>query len=284
MNSDTVYETYKDDNDPILDTKSFELDKSIKLLARIEGVPFYQTNLNGLLAVTIEKIENLQNRKKISDDNLRCILPIDPYKFRWLIKKEKYKSLVLNPFLNIPNGAGLGLISKLYQQPIPELVAIDDYIMSLVQLSDAKRYTIFFLGGTLTSLDTLINNLKRSYPNLRTVGKYHANIKHTEISKKVKEGIIKSNPNIVLLGLSYKKSLDFILKYEEEFKKTKIIFLILGDDFNTLINKRKFLSTFFKTRYLEWFWKIIKNPFLWYRFFSVLILLFMAIKVFFKKK
>ena len=279
-----VYETYKDDVDPILTTKLLELEKTTKLLARIQGIPFYQTDLNGLLALSIEKIEAIQEQKKHISEDIKCILPIDPYRFVWLTKKEKYTDVIKNSLLNIPDGGGISFVSRLFNQEITSLVAIDDYVMSIIQLCNIKRYTIFFLGENNTSLETLVSNLKKSYSNLPTVGKYAANIKNPNISEKIKEGIMKSNPNIVLLGASYKKSLDFILKYQATFSKSRTIFIILGSDFKRLTDKRKLIPSFFIERNLIWLWNIIKNPFIWYRFFFVLYFFFLGFKKIFKKR
>ncbi len=269
MISTPIYQTNKEDNDPVLDLETSRISKTSSMTVSLFGFTFYRVTLKNLVSITLQKIGQLSKTKRKVRSNLNCVFPFDPLLLMQFRKGNLYKKINDSGFLNLPIGAGIQWMSRRFKKEIPETISISDYTMNLIRLAEAKAYSIFLFGGKHASIEKLFFNLKRFYPGLQIVGRHHARLNEEELET-VTKAIVKANPHIILVGIEYKKSIDWMLKQEQNLINSDSVIVHLGEDISILTGEKKNAPSFFKKRNLVWLWSICKNPLSWFRFFTVI--------------
>ncbi len=257
------YNTNKTNNDPILESRNTKANFVLKKPKNYLGFPFFQTNLMGLLDITLHKLESNSQRKSVEP---LYILPIDPYQLIRLRLNKKYTEIAQASFINLPVGSGICWMSRVLGNPIPSIVPTVSYVMSLLRLAEAKNYSIFLIGGSQRGSEKLFFNLKHAFPNLLIMGRHHGEIIDEE-AKLIRQAWNKIKPDIILMDLGNVRGLNWMKNYKSEFNSSIVV--NMSNEFNVLAGFKKAPPNFFKKKHLVWFWNIFKNPFLWYRFFSV---------------
>ena len=220
--------------------------------------PFYQANLQDLLAISLNKMEAVADKKNTMDAIPLYVLPIDPYRLMWLKSKKQYADIAQSSFINLPAGSGILWMSKMLANPIPELTTVVSYVMNLLRLAEAKNYSVFLVGGTPRGSEKLFFNLKHAFPNLLIVGRHHGEIPK-EKNKHICQAIKKMNPRIILMDLGDKGGIEWMKDYKYEFGDSLVI--DMPNEFNILTGFKKSSPAFFKQYHLVWLWNICKKPF-----------------------
>ncbi len=253
----TAYNTNKRDDDPILESMGVRDSTLLKKPKKYLSFPFYQANLQDLLAISFDKMEAVAARKNKTNATPLYVVPIDPYRLMWLKSKKQYANIIKSAFINLPVGSGLLWMSKILANPIPELTTVVSYVMSLLRLAEAKNYSIFLVGGTSRSSEKLFFNLKHAFPNLLIVGRHHCRTPKKK-SEQIRQAIEKMNPQIVLMDLGHKGGLEWMKNYKHEFGNSLVI--DMPNEFDILTGFKKSPPNFFKQSHLVWLWDICKNP------------------------
>lgn len=251
----------KEDDDPILDYQNIETEKILSVT--LGGFPFKHATLPEIVSLSLKQIDN--NRGLNSESPY--VFFMDPYRFVWMKNRKKYRSLAKNAFLNIPSGAGMIWMSKMLQKPLPELIPSVSYVMNMIRVAQAKKFNIFIVGGQDENLDKLAFNLKRSFPHLQIVGKHHGYLKKNGMERVVM-ALQKTQPHIILLGIGWKKEVEFILKNKERLSNSFII--PLGGILDILSGKRKKAPNLITNKNLVWLYRIINKPYRWGRIISAI--------------
>ncbi|MCS6984470.1 MAG: WecB/TagA/CpsF family glycosyltransferase [Leptospiraceae bacterium] len=263
-NSEEIHtmETHKEDNDPILEYKNIDTSHLNKFY--LGPVAMLAANTGELVAYTFQTMEEMRNKP---NGGPYVVLPLDPYRLQWLKRRKKYHPLLKEIFLFLPEGAGLGFLAKAEGHNIPEKTSGIGYTMSLIRLAQAKNFTVFLVGTKDEILDRLVVNLKRSYPQLRLVGKHHGYWR-SEGKMRVVEALRKTEPHIILLGIGFHRGLRWIAENRERLGRSVLI--NLGGDMDVLAGVRKKAPDSWATNGYSWLWRSLHNPLRWYRLFWVL--------------
>lgn len=259
--------TSKDDEDPILELRDVDMEKIENNKMSLADVPFYAASTKELLALTLHRLEAIRDNNKTGTFyGVNYILPLNPYTFSKMRKSRRYFYLTRESFINLPAGAGMVWMSKRLKKPLPETVRTIAYVMSLIRLANAKEYTIFIVGSKYEILDKLASNLHRSFPNLRLVGKHHGYLKG-EGHQRIMEALQKTDPHIILLGMGYKKELQWISQNKHVLGNCVLV--NVGGSLDILAGIRKKAPAKIELSGYTWLWRIVNNPFRYFRIFTV---------------
>lgn len=102
------------------------------------------------------------------------------------------------------DGAGVILGARLLGKTIPERITYADWYWRLVELAEAKDYSLFFLGAKPGVADRAAEALRRRYPRLRIVGVHDGYFDMTPGSADNEALISQINaaaPDIVTVGM-----------------------------------------------------------------------------------
>ncbi|MDH5717506.1 MAG: WecB/TagA/CpsF family glycosyltransferase [Spirochaetia bacterium] len=258
--------TNKEDNDPILEYKQISTSDIIQKKINIGYIPFYRTDINGILSITLHKLEEMRENKYPIKLGVQHVLPIDPYKFIHIHRYKKYLSVAKTSFINLPSASGMLWMSRMLKRELPQTITTVSYAMSLLRLAHAKEYTIFLVGTSQPILEKLYLNLNRSFPNIRIVGRHHGFLKGVA-KQRVLEALKKTDPHIILLGLGFKNEMKWI--YENKGNLGNCILVSMNGYLDILAGARKKNPNFVETREYGWLWRAINRPHRWPRLFSI---------------
>lgn len=248
----------KEDDDPILDYQNINTENISSV--RIGGFPFYRASLPELVSMSLKQIDNTRKNSLSAP----YVFFMDPYRFMWMKNRKKFRSLAQNSFLNLPSGSGMIWMSKKVGKPLPHLIPSVSFVMNMIRVAQAKKFNIFIVGGKDENLDKLAFNLKRSFPRLQIVGKHHGYVKGDGMERVVL-ALQKTQPHIILLGIGWKKEVEFIQKNRERLSASLII--PLGGILDILSGKRKKAPDVITNKNLIWLYRILNKPYRWGRLF-----------------
>ena len=123
--------------------------------------------------------------------------------------------------LNIPDGFGTVLASKLKHGQIKERIAGIEMFDELCKLSLKTKSKIFIYGAKEENLDLAIKNIEKKYKNINICGYINGYI-HEEDALKT---ILKATPDFLFVALGSPKQENFIIKNKQKFKDIKDIYI-----------------------------------------------------------
>ncbi len=261
--------TNKDDDDPILEFKNIDTGHLEIKKIDLGGIPFYPATGSELIAHSLHRLEELREMKRRdlhTHSGPQFVIPFDPYRYAWVRMRRKFLEIAQSSFINLPDGAGLLWLARMEGKKLPELVTTIGYSMNLIRLAQAKGYTVFFVGGRDEVLDKLAMNLKRSFPNLRIVGKHHGYLKGAS-KQRVVEALRKTDPHIIFLGIGYHKGMKWLM--ENRGALGNCIIVNMAGELDILAGKRKKAPDSFAIRGYTWLWRTMNRPWRWHRFLVI---------------
>lgn len=183
-----------------------------------------------ITGVNLEQIALLSKDAKFSDYvNDSNIVNIDGSVVSWHLKLKGYKSCYRT------------------------LCA--DILETLLQNANNNQRSIFLLGATQDTLETLVANILRKYPNIRIVGFHNG---YFSDEKMIVENIASSNPDYLFIGMPSPFKERFISTYKGELEAG--ICFGVGGMFDIMAGKAKRAPKTIQKLGLEWLYRITQNP------------------------
>ncbi len=177
-----------------------------------------------------------------------------------LLKTKKSPSLLkLLQFsdINIADGIGVVLASKLLAAGINHRIAGIDLGEDIIKLAKEKKLSVFLLGGRHGVALTAAENLKKAHPSLRICGTHHGYFKGNEST--LREEIKKANPDIIFVCLGFPLQEKWIA---ENIDKLPSLTLAIGLGGSLDVWSKKVLRApiFIRRIGCEWLWRILCEP------------------------
>lgn len=158
----------------------------------------------------------------------------------------------------VADGAGVVLASKLLHRPLPEKVSGVDLIKNIFSTSTGRRsIKCFFYGGKPGVAEAAIENLTRSYPNVKFVGFSNGYIPDTETDKLIKH-INESGAEMLFVALGAPKQEKWIHGHKSDLAVK--ICMGVGGSFDIYAGTAKLAPDFFRNHSLEWLYRLYKEP------------------------
>ena len=162
---------------------------------QILGVPVDSITQESL-HLKIETIINNLSKALILNVNVHCINLA--FENSWL------RSFLNSADIVFCDGAGVVLGANLLGKQIPERITYADWVWKLAELSDEKKFTLYFLGASPGVSEKAADRLLERFPNLQVVGTHDGFFDKSIGSKeneKVIDEINKLKPNFLILGM-----------------------------------------------------------------------------------
>src|SRR5437016_4053943 len=109
------------------------------------------------------------------------------------------------------DGMGIFYAGKLFGLPFRETVPTAYVTFELLKIAAIKQYRIYILGSKASHLVQAIKNIRQNYPGVNVVGSHHGYFTAQE-EPIVVEQIAKTNPDILLIGISTPTKEQFVAK------------------------------------------------------------------------
>ncbi|WIV13465.1 WecB/TagA/CpsF family glycosyltransferase [Proteiniborus sp. MB09-C3] len=222
-----------------------------------------------ILGVNIDKLtlKDAEERVKsfLNSNNINTIYTPNTEIVMEARKDKKFKELLNEGDLVIPDGIGLVYAAKIKRKPLLGRVTGVDLSTSILRIANENKNSIFLVGGKPGVADKACENIKKEYPNINVVGSHHGYFKgthtgykgheeETEVINKINE----LKPDIVFVGFGAPKQEKWINENKDKLKCKVIIGN--GGTVDILAGTVKKTPEIYQRLGLEWLYRLMKNP------------------------
>ena len=194
--------------------------------------------------------ESLKNGKKT------FVVTANPEAFICGKQNDEIKSLLLDEETTVvADGIGVVKGARIMGVSVKERIPGVDIASSLLRLGNENNKSIFLLGARQEVSDLMCKVIERDYPNIKILGAVNG---YVEDKDKVFDQIKVLSPDIVLVALGVPTQETLIYRHIKDFDKG--IFVGVGGSLDVLSGAKKRAPKFFIKHYLEWLYRIIREP------------------------
>ncbi len=214
-----------------------------------------------ILGIKINKVDMGQAineiDKLIIDDNKNYIVTPNSEMIVMAQEDEELADILNNSSLNVADGAGVVLASKIYGDKLTERVAGFDLMQHLLELASDKNYSIYLLGSKPGIVDLTSKIISTKYPGLKISGTHHGYL-DKELQKKVIDEINHLRPDILFVGMGIPLQEKFIHNNLPQLEVK--IAMTVGGSFDVLAGEVKRAPFLMQRLNLEWLYRLIQEP------------------------
>ncbi|MEK3911957.1 WecB/TagA/CpsF family glycosyltransferase [Paenibacillus sp. FSL H7-0331] len=206
------------------------------------------------------------------------IITANPIMVMSAVDSSTYMQLLQAADLVVPDGAGIVWAANYVGNPVAERVTGFDLLHRMMQLGEPKGWKVYLLGASPEMIEAAASSLKRQYPALQLVG-YRDGYFQADEDAAVIANIREHDPDILLIGRSADKQEPWIAQYKQQLRVPVI--MGVGGSFDVLSGKLKRAPVMFQRLRLEWFYRLLQEP---WRYKRMLVLPKFVMKVIREKK
>lgn len=173
------------------------------------------------------------------------------------VKERDFGEVLQSGHLVIPDGIGVVIASRFYGTPLKERVTGIDLMMKLMEAADQQGKAVYLLGGKEGVADEAAIRLKEKYSGLIISGTRNGYF-GVEEEEEIVEEINRSGADILLAALGAPKQEKFIYQHRDKLKVR--IAMGVGGSIDILAGRAKRAPEFFRKAGMEWFYRLIKEP------------------------
>lgn len=199
-------------------------------------------------------IENIENQKK------SFLVAINPEKIMKAQDDEELRQLLNRADYQIPDGIGVILASKLKKGNIQSRVTGIDMMLTLCDVAAKNGKKIFMYGGKPGVADQAKVELEKRFPGIKIVGTLNGYEKDEQV---IIESINEHKPDIIFVALGSPTQEYWIVNHME--KVTPMVFQGVGGSYDVISGNLKRAPEAFQKLGLEWFYRLLKEPWRWKR-------------------
>lgn len=214
-----------------------------------------------IVGVMIDRVTMSEAVRKLSGflQGERCNMVFTPNSEILMdaVKDRELEDILNKGQLVVPDGIGVVIASKFYGTPLEERVAGFDLMSRLFVLADERKSKIFMLGGKEGVAQEAAEKLKLRFPGLEVVGIRNGYFDSGDEAAIIDE-INKSGADILLAALGAPKQEKFIFRHHDALKVK--IAMGVGGSLDVLAGRAQRAPDFYQKAGLEWFYRLIKEP------------------------
>lgn len=222
-----------------------------------------------ILGVRINNVDMDETMNKIggffASDELNYIYTPNPEIVMRAGRDEEFKKIINSASLNLCDGIGLIIASKLKKKPLKSRVTGYDTSIKILELMNEKGLSLFLLGAKPGIAEKAIERINHDYSNIVIAGynngyfngshNGHASCDEEEaLIKKINDS--KADAIFVGMGAGYQEK---FIYYNKDKLKTKLA-IANGGVIDVLAGNVKIAPTFIRKIGMEWLYRLIKEP------------------------
>lgn len=194
-------------------------------------------------------MKDIENKKK------SFIVAINPEKIMKAQEDEELRKLLNSADYQIPDGIGVILASKLKGGRVKNRVTGIDMMLKLCQTATEQGKRIFLYGGKPGVADAAKHELEKQFPGIQIVGTLNG---YEKDEKVVIETINQHRPEVMFVALGSPAQEYWIVGHMNQV--SPFIFQGVGGSYDVISGNLKRAPKAFQTLGLEWFYRLIKEP------------------------
>src|SRR5690606_8436129 len=221
-----------------------------------KGRPYMKETVLGI-QVNTESYDELLPKvfDQIEKQQKSLIVAINPEKIIKAKEDPALKKLLNEAEIQIPDGIGVILASKIQKGQITSRVTGVDMMMRLCAEAAKRGKAVFLYGGKPGVADKASEKLKELYPEINIAGTQHGYEKDND---KIIAKINEAKPDILFVAMGSPKQENWINANRDNLYPT--IYQGVGGSFDVLAGNVKRAPEAFQKMGLEWFYRLMKEP------------------------
>jgi N-acetylglucosaminyldiphosphoundecaprenol N-acetyl-beta-D-mannosaminyltransferase len=230
----------------------------------IYGIRVSKLSMQQTVEYLVQAIENRQTTQ---------VITANPIMLMTALEQPAYKAMMQRAELIVPDGAGLVWAASYVGEPVAEKVAGIDLMHQLLAIGENKGWRIFLLGASPEVIQITADKLRARYPQLQLVGVRDGYFTESDDAAVISQ-IRDAAPDILLVGRSADKQEPWIDQHKAGLGVPVI--MGIGGSFDVLSGKLKRAPKIFIRLRLEWFYRLLQEP---WRYRRMLLLPKFVVKV-----
>lgn len=210
------------------------------------GVKVNTEDYDGLMVEVFDRIERKDKA---------LVVAINPEKIMKAKEDPSLMTLLNNAEIQIPDGIGVILASKLQKGQITARVTGVDMMLRLCEEGAKRGKPIFLYGGKPGVADKAKAKLEEMYPGIQIVGTQDGYEKDNEV---VRARINAVKPDLLFVAMGSPRQENWINDNRDTLHPT--IYQGVGGSFDVLAGTVKRAPEFWQKANLEWFYRLVKEP------------------------
>lgn len=232
----------------------------------------------GLPVDTLSMEEALSEFDKlVSGEELSVIITANSIMLEDATRQEELAGIINRAALVIPDGIGLVYASKIKKEALSERVTGIDFCYNALKHCAEQKKKVFFLGAKPGIAQEAANRLMNDIPGLEITGTRDGYFK-AEDEADVVEQINASDADFICVAMGSPKQELFLERHRNELKAK--VGVGVGGSFDVWSGNTRRAPEFYCKHGLEWFYRLINEP---YRFWRMLKIPVFLIRVLFDK-
>lgn len=222
-----------------------------------------------ILGVRINNIDMDEAMAKIdgyfASDEINYIYTPNPEIVMRAGRDEEFKKIINSASLNLCDGIGLMIASKLKKKPLKSRVTGYDTSIKILELMNERGLSLFLLGAKPGIAEKAIEKINHDYPNIIIAGfnngyfngshNGHASCDEEEaLIEKINDS--KADAIFVGMGAGYQEK---FIYYNKDKLKTKLA-IANGGVIDVLAGNVKIAPAFIRKIGMEWLYRLVKEP------------------------
>jgi N-acetylglucosaminyldiphosphoundecaprenol N-acetyl-beta-D-mannosaminyltransferase len=230
----------------------------------IFGVPVSQMNMQDTVAYLTKAIDSKQPHQVITANPIMVMAALDDPAYMAMMKRAE---------LIVPDGTGVVWAAGYVGKPVAERVTGFDLLQELLKVGEPRGWKVFALGASQEVIEAAADKIKETYPGIQIVGVRNGYFGEDQDAQVIEE-IRRANPDILLVGRSASTQEPWIDRYKQQLSVP--VMMGVGGSFDVLSGKLKRAPMFYQKLRLEWFYRLLQEP---WRYKRMLTLPKFAVKV-----
>ena len=214
--------------------------------------------------------------EKFIDDDMGARMVVTPNS-EMIVMAQKDRQLfeIINSAdLSVPDGAGVILASRILNNKLEERVAGFDLMNKLFERSVSTGYSIYFLGGSQEVVHRAREYVEKEFSGINICG-VHNGYLNEQLRKKVVEEINCLSPDLLFVGMGVPLQEKFIYDVRGDLNVGAVV--AIGGSFDVLAGEKDRAPLWMQKSYLEWFYRLLKEPWRFWRMLALPRFMFMVL-------
>jgi N-acetylglucosaminyldiphosphoundecaprenol N-acetyl-beta-D-mannosaminyltransferase len=230
----------------------------------IFGVPISKMSMTQTVSYLTDAIENRLPQH---------VITANPIMVMSAVEDRNYLAMMKQAELIVPDGTGVVWAADYVGEPVAERVAGFDLIHELMKIGERRKWKLYMLGTSTEIIEAAASKLRELYPDIQIVGCRNGFFKEEQDAEVIQD-IVHAAPDILLVGRSSATQEPWIANYKHQLQVP--VMMGVGGSFDVLAGKLKRAPVLFQKLRLEWFYRLLQEP---WRYKRMLTLPKFAVKV-----
>lgn len=230
----------------------------------IFGVPISKLGFRDTLAHLVAAVESRKPHQVITANPIMVMTAMEDPAYMQMMKAAE---------MVVPDGAGVVWAAGYVGNPVTERVPGIEIMSELFSVAEQRGWRVYLLGASPEVITAAVDNIRQKHPRLIVAG-YRDGYFGPEADAEVIAEIRGAEPDLLFVGRSAATQDPWIGQYKEALGVP--VMMGVGGSFDIFAGKLKRAPKLFRQLKLEWFYRLIQEP---YRYKRMLVLPKFAMKV-----